>query len=358
MCGAQAQLPSAAQISLWSRLRNLQIKHIEDAMDERTLVKAACMRRTLFLVPAEELAVFVRGSGRRAEKEITWALKKGVPERTIEKVIDKTLGIMDEPLTRSEIAERACRALGVQTKAVKGGGWGNQNEIPAVPVGDLTYPVVSLLNVVAARGIVCYAAYRGNEPTFVRADAWIPNWHDVPQEQAESLILHKYLRSYGPATPADFAMWCGISQTEARETWAREQDNLTTVNVDGWEATILRDDLNALTKTRFDRPSVCLLPYFDSFLIGHRNRDHLAAATHRPKIYRPQGWVSPVVLVDGRVVAVWKHTQEKDHLLVTVTKFESLSGGVKDRIHEEVQDLSRFLGVPNVDVKVEYGTFH
>ncbi len=148
-------------------------------------------------------------------------------------------------------------------------------------------------------------------------------------------------------------MWCGISQTEARETWAHEQDDLATVDVEGWEATILRDDLNALTKARFDRPSVCLLPYFDTFLIGHRTRDHLAAVQHRPKIYRPQGWISPVVLVDGRAVATWKHTQERGHLRVEVTKFESLSRQVKDRINEEAQDLGRFLGIPNMDVHID-----
>ena len=66
MTGAQAQLVSAAQLSLWSRVRDLEIAHIEKALHARTLVKASCMRRTLFLVPARELAVFVRGSARRA----------------------------------------------------------------------------------------------------------------------------------------------------------------------------------------------------------------------------------------------------------------------------------------------------
>ncbi|HEX5840185.1 MAG TPA: hypothetical protein VFY26_20270 [Anaerolineales bacterium] len=41
-------------------------------------------------------------------------------------------------------------------------------------MGDLTYPVVDLLHLVAARGVICYGPPRGNEPTFVRADAWIP----------------------------------------------------------------------------------------------------------------------------------------------------------------------------------------
>jgi hypothetical protein len=68
MAGVQAQLLSAAHLSLWSRVRDLKIAHIEKALSQRTLVKASCMRRTLFLVPSEDLAIFVRGSARRAEK--------------------------------------------------------------------------------------------------------------------------------------------------------------------------------------------------------------------------------------------------------------------------------------------------
>ena len=57
MTGAQAQLVSAAQLSLRSRIRDLELKQIEDAFSKRTLVKASGMRRTLFLFPSEELAM-------------------------------------------------------------------------------------------------------------------------------------------------------------------------------------------------------------------------------------------------------------------------------------------------------------
>lgn len=105
MVGAQAQLLSAAQISFWSRVSDLQLKDVEAAVDKQRLVKAASMRRTLFLVPAKHLAVFVRDSARRAQKEINWALKKGVEQRVIDKVIDATMEALEEPLTRPEIAE-------------------------------------------------------------------------------------------------------------------------------------------------------------------------------------------------------------------------------------------------------------
>ena len=226
MAGAQAQLLSAAQTSIWSRVEDLQIAQVEAAMKKRALVKAACMRRTLFLVPGRDLSIFVRGTSRRAEKEIRWALGKGVPERALDAAIDAALKALDKPRTRTEIAERASRILGVQVQAYHGGGWGSKRKLAAVPVGDLTYPVVDLLHLVAARGVVCYGPPRGNEPTFVRADAYIPRWKDITREQAEEILLRRYLRAFGPATAADFSLWTGMTLKEAREIWARQQSRL------------------------------------------------------------------------------------------------------------------------------------
>jgi hypothetical protein len=353
MAGAQAQLLSAAQLSLWPRVADLQIAQVEEAIRKRTLVKTSCMRRTLFLVPSRDLAVFVRGSARRAEKEIQWALRKGVPDRVLEAAIDAALEVLDQPLTRPEIAERVSRMLGMQMQTVEGGGgWGHQKKLAAVPVGHLTFPVVYFLNLVGARGVVCYGPHRGNEPTFVRADAWLPGWKDVSKEEAEGCLLSIYLRSFGPATPADFAMWSGITLTDAREIWTRKQVDLVPVNVEGRAATVLRKDLDALVQAEFERPLIRLLPYFDSFLLGHKERDHLVGVNHRSKIYRAQGWISPVVLLDGRVVAVWEHTRQGNRLLVKVTKLASISKTITAGIREEARDLGRFINIPYVDIQI------
>jgi len=352
MTGAQAQLLSAAQLSFWSRVRDLRIAHVEDALSKRTLVKAACMRRTLFLVPSKDLAIFVRGTARRAEKEIRWARGKGVPERVVEAAIEAALEALDRPLTRPEIAERVSRALGVRMRAVHGGGWGSRRKLAAVPVGQLTYPVVDLLHLAAARGVVCYGPRHENEPTFVRADAWIPQWQDVSREQAEDLLLRRYLRAFGPAKATDFAVWTGMSFTEAREIWAREQADFASVNVKGWKGEILREDLDELVQAKFEQPLIRLLPYFDTFLLGHKERDHLIAMKHRPNVYRAQGWIAPVVLVDGRVAAVWEHARERNRLNIKVTKFGPLSRRITADIREEARDLSRFLEAPNVDVQI------
>jgi hypothetical protein len=347
MTGAQAQLLPAAQISLWSRIPDLRIVDIEEALSKRTLVKGSCMRRTLFLVPAEQLAIFVRGTARRAEKEIRWARGKGVPDRVIEAAIEATLGVLDRPLTRPEIAECVSRALGVRMRAIHGGGWGSRRKVAAVPVGELTYPIVDLLHLAAARGVVCYGPNRGNEPTFVRADAWLPHWQDVSREQAEGILLRKYLRAFGPATVTDFSMWTGMSLTEAREA-----AGFAPVIVEGWTAAILREDLDELAQAKFERPLVRLLPYFDAYLLGHKERDHLVDVKDRHNIFRAQGWIAPVVLVDGRASAVWAHAREGDRLRINVTKFESISRRITAAIGKEARDLGRFLGASDVDVQI------
>jgi hypothetical protein len=353
MAGVQAQLLSAAQTSIWSRVRDLQIAQVERAVSKRTLVKAACMRQTLFLVPARDLAVFVRGTAGRAEKEIRWALGKGVPERVIDAAIDAALNSLDEPRTRMEIAERASRILGVQVQSYHGGGWGNNRMLAAVPVGHLNYPVVDLLHLVAARGVVCYGPSRGSEPTFVRADAWIPKWKDAPREQAEEQLLLRYMRAFGPATATDFALWTGMALRNAQRVWARMQSRFATVNVEGGRAEVLQDDLEVLAAARLEQPVIRLLPYFDTFLLSHKERDHLVTSEHRPSVYRAQGWIAPVALVNGRVIGVWEHIRSGDHLEVKVRKFASIPRAIASGIREQARDLGRFLGARNIDVQID-----
>lgn len=352
MGGAQAQLFSAAQISLWSRIKNLGIAHIEKAMAERKLVKASCMRRTLFLVPSSELAIFSLGAASRARREVTWTLRQGVPEKVIHVAIDATLSVLDQPLTRKEISEQVSQKLGVQKHAVRGGGWGRKSDVAAVPVGKLIFPVADLVHLVTDRGIVCYGPPRGNEPTFVRADAWIPTWKNIEREEAEDALLRRYLKSFGPATAHDFAVWTGMTVTEARAIWIRLQDSMVQVSVENKKVSILREDLNELTRAGFDLPHVRLLPYFDSFILGHKERDHLVTKQHHAQVYRPQGWIAPVVLVEGRVFGVWEHEQQRDRLRVRVTKFQPLSRIIQNEIQEEAHNLGRFLEFPNEKVEI------
>jgi hypothetical protein len=352
MGGAQAQVVSAAQMSLWTRTDHLRAADVEAAVRQRRLVRAWCMRHTLHLVPADELAVFVRGSAGRAERDVRWVRGKGVPDRVIEGLIDAALEAMSEPRTRREIAERVSRSLGVRQRTFLGGGWGNQARIPAVAVGGLTFPIVYLFHLIGARGVICSGTPRGSEPTYVRADAWLPRWHDVPRDVAEQRLLRRYLQTFGPATPDDFAYWVGLPLRDARAIWLREEARLVHASIDGVLATVVSEDVQRLTAARPLRPPLRLLPSFDAHLLGYRDRRHLIAPEKLKTVYRTHGRVEAVILAGGRVVGTWTLARERDRLRVGAAPFAALSRATIGAIREEAHDLGRFLGVSDVEVRV------
>jgi hypothetical protein len=191
----------------------------------------------------------------------------------------------------------------------------------------------------------------GNESTFVRADKWIPHWEDVSVRQAETELLVKYLKAFGPATIADFALWTGMRISDAEEIWSRVAAKIAQVDVEGWRAAVLLSDLPELEKADLDSPVVRLLPHFDSFVLGHKSHRNIVDIRNHRVVYRAQGWVSPVLLVNGRAQGVWSHTRKKS-LEVHIKPFSKLSSLVSSRLRDEANELGRFLECPDVNVKI------
>ncbi len=353
MGGAQAQVLSAAGLSVRARVAAIELADLDSALwERRSLVRAWCMRRTLHLVPAREVAVFARGTARRAEKDVRWMLNAGVPAPVLEGAIAAALDAMDDPLSRVELAESVARATGVSVVWDRGGGWGRRARIPCVRVGPIVCPAYYLLHLAGARGVLCSGPTREGGPTFVRADAWVPSYRDVPPGRAEDALLDRYLSAHGPATVSDFVAWTQVLASDAKEIWARAEDRLAPVEVEGEEAWILRADLRSLERSVLVGSNVRLLPHFDSFLLGHDDRTHLVEAARHPHVYRNQGWVSPVVLVNGQVRGIWSQTRRGRTLDVTVRPFRNAPRGLRRSLRDEAEDLGRFLGCREVRLTV------
>src|SRR6266508_361232 len=101
MAGAQAQVLSAAQISLWARTRGLRLEDVNAALTkERTLVKTWCVRGALHIIPSKDFAVFVRGSMRRDARSTAWMRRKGIPIDEVDRLVVAMRDVLARPLTR------------------------------------------------------------------------------------------------------------------------------------------------------------------------------------------------------------------------------------------------------------------
>ncbi len=339
----------AGQMSIWPRVKGARLRDVNSALwKDHSLVRAWGMRGTMFLLPSDELSVFVRGSVRRAAYNLNWAIRHSGSKEDVDKLLDRVAEILEEPRTRTDLAQILTESHGYKTKSKAAGGWGDKRKVPHVKVGAISLSIGFLLHIIRARDVICSGPNQGTEASYVRADKWIKNWKDVSQEKAERELLVKYLKAHGPATINDFAIWEGLYMKDAKDIWSKEAENIVEVEIEGSKASILESDLSELEGAKIDEPVVRLVPYFDSFLLGHKSHLNIVDEKNRKKVYRSQGWVSPVVLVDGRALGVWSHVQKRDDLEVRVTPFSKLSSQVSDRVKEEMSDLGRFLEFSSV----------
>ena len=106
---------------------------------------------------------------------------------------------------------------------------------------------------------------------------------------------------------------------------------------------IARKDLGELATSTLDR-SPTLLPAFDTFLLAHSTKDHLVEKRFYKRVYRNQGWLSPVVVASGRIVAVWFLEERAKAFTVDVQPFGALDAKVRRGIADEAEALGEFLG--------------
>ena len=98
--------------------------------------------------------------------------------------------------------------------------------------------------------------------------------------------------------------------------------------------------------------SVNLLPLFDAYVLGlGRDLEPLLPMSYKNRVFRPQGWISAVVLVDGYMRGVWKPKTIRSQTIVKVHMFSSPTASVRRGIEVEVERLGTFL---NPTVALEY----
>jgi hypothetical protein len=121
--------------------------------------------------------------------------------------------------------------------------------------------------------------------------------------------------------------------------------------VEGRRALALSTTLEQMQK--FEQPSsVNLLQLFDAYTFGFgRGLEPLLSSVYESRVFRPQGWISAVVLVDGYMKGVWEYKFKRTQTKVKIHMFSSPTAAMKQGIEVEAERLGTFL---NAQVVLEY----
>ena len=333
--GAQAQLMSAAELQVGVRT-DCAVQDVHDALwKHKSLVKTWLMRGTLHLVPAEDLPVYAAAmSTRWIRINKSWLKLIHLSEQDLLKLVREIGEQLDgTPRTREEIVKAVGKGHSARVLEVLRSGWGG------------------MLKPAARNGLLCFGPSRGQSVTFVRPETRLGSWRKVDPDAALLEVARRYLRAFGPAGKLDFARWWGNWPGVGTAAWAGLEPELVSVSIEGTRAEMLAADLKSLAKTP-SVVSVQLLPLFDPYLMGYANRDHLYAAIYRSRISRTAGWISAVVLVDGRVAGTWSHVAAKKNLHIKIDPFQRLAPKILVEVKRRAASLAETLGLARAEVTI------
>jgi hypothetical protein len=316
----------AAGLSIWARSDGLAMDDIERARDqERSIVRTWLMRGTLHMATASDLGWLLPLLGPRSIHTTRRRYRElGLDERTRRRSLGAIQEILSRQtqLTRSELMARLAER-GFPTS------------------GQAAY---HLVHHAGLSGLVCYGPERDGQETFVLLAEWAQVGKALPEDEALAELARRYLEAYAPAGPEDLARWSGLTVTKSRAAFEALATKLVEVESAQGPLWLLRRQRKGLKGDVAGDANVRLLPRYDTYLLGYRDRDLAVPPAFAKRVHPGGGILHAVVLVDGLAAGIWKTERTKAKLEVVIEPFERLEDGIISKLQAQVQDLARFLG--------------
>jgi DNA glycosylase AlkZ-like len=308
--------------------------------ERRTLVRARCMRGTLFVLPLDLLP-------------IAWAATRtGVLNAS-------TAYLASQGLTVAAYERWAVRIESLLT----GRALSAAQVRSALQVGR-EVPVSAVLNQMCDEGRLLrdrpVAGWRDARNTYRRFSEALPQVRldSCSPAEATRQLVARYIARYGPITLADIAWWTGVGISRCRTALAELEDQVLPVRVSGWDGdyVIVRADLDRMLHAAAPRPTqLSLLASLDPYTMGFRDRARMLDAGLHDFVYDRSGNATSVVIIDGRVAGVWNVLA--DHGKARFFLFATPSTAVEERLRDGLAAVSAVItGSPMIVKRSDHMT--
>jgi hypothetical protein len=300
LIGLHATDPATPFLSLWARYPGFVAADLEHELyQNRSVVRHLAMRRTLWVVAAEDLPIVQSAASDRVaaneHRRLVADLHKSEVavdgEKWLATACSAVLSHLSQhgPLSSTELRS-ALPEIGGTYDPAPGKPWGGT--VPVAP---------RVLTVLSARGEVVRGPNDGrwttSRPRWVATEDWLGR--TVTPADAFPTLVRRWLRTFGPATAADMKWWFGTTVTAIRK--ALGEVSAVEVALDTGPGYALPDDLENECE---GAPLATLLPGLDVTTMGWFDRDWYLGE-HRGHVFDSNGNAGPTAWWNGRVVGGW-----------------------------------------------------
>ncbi len=311
MGALQAQDFPSALLAIGLRVNGASASTVRTAFDQRIIVRSWLLRGTLHAVAAQDLRWMLALLGKRNVAGTAGRFQRlELDDNLIAKAHKLVIKALEggPPRTRAHLFD-VFKANGIPTAEMRG----NQ-----------------ILWRLASDGLLCCAGFEGAETTFALIDDFLPKGEVLGRDEALARLGQRYFTSHGPASAADFAWWAGLTGADAKRACAAA-DGL--IERDGrWLAASAAPGTTAST--------IHLLPGFDEYLLGYKDRAAVLADHHASRLVPGgNGIYKPMLLVDGLISGTWQRAGDE----ITTAPFEPLRRGTARALAAAIRQVSQKL---------------
>ena len=352
MGGMQAQDYGQAVWAIGLRC-GATLAQVEDALRARKIVRLWLMRGTIHFAPTHAVQAMLSVTRPRMLQAMAARLR----ELKLDAVtLDASSALLVNALRQHGELDRATLLRLLDEGGIS-------------PVGQRGY---YMLNYAGIQGLIAMGIEMKKNPTYFALDA-------LERAQPEAgliALVTRFFASHGPAMLDDFVRWTGVTLGAARRGLALCGEMLTPPDEDGMIRGKSTDtppaDTN-LTPQRLDtstsrpplrarrgdggevlntahvfdvRSGVHLLPGFDEYFIGYRDRGALLDPAHADKIVPGgNGIFKPMIVSDGEICGVWSREMKRPRVIITPAPFRALRDDERAGVEAAAARYGAFLGM-------------
>lgn len=319
----QAQDYTGALWSIGLRLPDAAERAVEQAFAERTIVRTWPMRGTLHFVAAAD---------------VRWMLQLLAP-RSI-----SGSAIRARRLELNAAIFARCEKIFV--RALQGGRQLTREAmlelLDASKISTASQRGYHILWRLAQEGVIIFATRTGKSHSFALLEEWVPPAKQFDRSAALAELARRYFTSHGPALLSDFTGWSGLKAGDARAGIEGAASDLRRETIDGTDFWLAANAPGPGTKT----VGTYLLPGFDEYLLGYKDRSAVLEARHAPKIVPgSNGMFLPTVVIQGQVMGTWKRVLKEKTVVITTGCFRPLKRSEKQAVEIAAGRYGQFIGL-------------
>ena len=318
----QAQDYAGARWALGQRLRGVTDADIEHAFETGVILRTHMLRPTWHFVTPADIRWILALTAPRVNQANAFMYRKLELDEAVFGVSNATIAATlqgGQQLTRGELAETFERA-GIAAAGLR-----------------LGY----LLMRAELDGLICSGPRRGKQFTYALLDERAPGGVALTGDDALAELARRYFATRGPATTRDFAMWSGLSVTEAKHGLELVKNHFESWSQDGLTYWF---DASA-TPPLPGAPAFHLLPNYDEYFIGFADRRALAQRLGGIAL-EPSELLSHSIFIDGQMVGSWRRAAQRGAAVIEMRLHTPISEAEAAGLHEAAENYGAFLEMP------------